>query len=339
MPTHPVTVHATPPHNTAKDLIQYITENRDGLEDALLRNGALKFRGFALHTAEDVEEVALALDPKLASGEYLGTSPRDALTRHVHSASELPGFYPIPQHCEMSFLANPPSRLYFACLLPSRWGGETPLCDFRLVWRDLDLDVRNRLERKGIRVVRNYAGPATRRSFDPSALKRWDAMFGTRDHQKIEEICGREGMTAEWLPDDKLRLTCEPSVMRLHPQTGEPVYFCHLQVFQVDTPEAELRRVRNLRRSAHARFWHTIGRLVTHANKRFKRPTERAMDVTHADGTPIASADVEHVRDVIWRHMVVEPWQLGDFVVIDNLSTSHGRLPYAGPRTVVVAWS
>ena len=321
MPTLPVTVRARPTHNSAKDLIHHIMENRDGLEDALLRAGALRFRGFALRTAEDVEEVALALDPKLSSGEYLGTSPRDALTRHVHSASELPGFYPIPQHCEMSFLANPPARLYFACLLPSRWGGETPLCDFRLVWRDLDPEVRNRLVEKGIRIVRNYAGPATRRSLDPSSLKRWDAMFGTQDRQKVEAIAAREGMTVEWLPDDKLRLICEP------------------QVFHVDTPEAELRRVRDLRGHAHARFWHGIGRLVTWANKRLQRPTDRAMDVVHADGTPIAPADVEHVRDVVWRHKVVEPWQLGDFIVIDNRSTSHGRLPYSGPREVVVAWS
>ena len=339
MPTLPVTVQASPTHNTAKDLIHHITENRDGLEEALLGQGALKFRGFSLGTPEDVEAVALALDPNLASGEYLGTSPRDALTRHVHTASDLPGFYPIPQHCEMSFLANPPSRLYFACLQPSPWGGETPLCDVRLVWRDLDPQVRDRLTIQGIRIVRNYAGPRTKKSLDPSALKRWDTMFGTTDHAKIEQVCLREGMTAEWLPDDKLRLTCEPPAMRPHPQTGEPVYFCHLQVFQVDTPEAELRRVRELRQTKHAALWHAAGRLVTLANKRFKRPLERAMDVTHADGTPIAPADVEHVRDVIWRHMVVEPWLLGDFVVVDNLSTSHGRLPYSGPRQVVVAWS
>ena len=338
MPTSPLTVLPTGARNTPQDLVAYITAHRAELEEALVERGALKFRGFALRTAQDVEDVALAIDADLASGEYLGTSPRNALTKHVHSASELPGHYPIPQHCEMSFLANPPTRLYFSCLRPSDWGGETPLCDFRLVWRDLDPGVRERLQRKGFRVVRNYVGPKTPKSRDPFALKRWDEMFGTTDRDEIARVCAREAMTPEWLPGDRLRLTCEPPVMRKHPQTGEEVYFCHLQVFQVDTPGAELRRVWQRRHTAHAAFWALAGQVVASVTKRLKAPEQRAMDVTHADGSPIADADVEHVRDVIWRHQVVDPWQLGDFVVIDNLTTSHGRLPYSGERQVVIAW-
>ena len=49
--------------------------------------------------------------------------------------------------------------------------------------------------------------------------------------------------------------------------------------------------------------------------------------------------DLEHLRDTIWRHMIAEPWRAGDMVVIDNFAVSHGRLPYRGPRQVVVAWA
>ena len=43
----------------------------------------------------------------------------------------------------MSFCANPPRRVFFCCTVePADGGGETPLCDFRAVWRDLDPDVR-----------------------------------------------------------------------------------------------------------------------------------------------------------------------------------------------------
>lgn len=330
----PSSTHTSPTH-----LADRLQADRQDLETLLLEHGALRFRGYALHTPADVEQVALAFDPQLAAGEYLGTSPRDALTRHVHSASELPGFYPIPQHTEMSFLQHPPRRIYFSCLLPSQLHGETPLCDFRLVWRDMQPDVKERLTTQGIRIVRNYAGPQTPRSLDPFALKRWDAMFGTTDHGKIAEICLREGMTAEWLDRDRLRLVCQPPVMRPHPQSQEPVYFSHLQVFHVGTPEAELRRIHQLRPGLRTAGWHQVGKLVANLTRQFKRPEDRAMDVTHADGTALADADVEHVRDVIWQHLVVEPWQRGDFVVVDNRSTSHGRLPYRGPRQVVVAWS
>jgi hypothetical protein len=48
----------------------------------------------------------------------------------------------------------------------------------------------------------------------------------------------------------------------------------------------------------------------------------------------------EYVRDLIWEHQVVEPWQLGDVVAIDNRAVAPGRLPVpGGPRRVVVAWS
>ncbi len=338
MPTAPFAIQALTDASRPADLVRTIQDRHVELEQALLRHGVLRFRGFALRTPQDVEDVVLALDPNLASGEYLGTSPRNALTKHVHSASELPGYYPIPLHCEMSFLAHPPTRLYFSCLQPSSWGGETPLCDFRLVWRDLNPDVRSRLEARGIRIVRNYAGPKTPRSLDPFALKRWDDLFGTTDRDAIAATCAREALTAEWLDDDALRLTCTPPVVRSHPETGEPVYFSHLQVFEVHTPEAELRRVSSLRQTLHARLWYLAGRAVTTWTRRTKAPHRRAMDVTHADGSQIALSDVEHVRDVIWQHQVVAPWQLGDFVVIDNRSTAHGRLPYSGPRQVVIAW-
>jgi alpha-ketoglutarate-dependent taurine dioxygenase len=94
--------------------------------------------------ARDFERVARAIDPDLKN-EYLGTSPRSGLTDYVFTASELPGYYPIPQHCEMSFIKQPPRRVFFCCLeAPATGSGETPLVDFRKVWRDLDPDVRQR---------------------------------------------------------------------------------------------------------------------------------------------------------------------------------------------------
>ena len=98
--------------------------------------------------------------------DYLGTSPRDALTPYVFSASELPGYYPIAQHCEMRFLKKPPRRLFFCCLRPNDGpGGETPLCDFRKVARDLAPAVLDRFERRGVRIIRNYCGPSGGSSF------------------------------------------------------------------------------------------------------------------------------------------------------------------------------
>jgi len=140
-------------------LCDWLRENRAWVGARLTEHGALRFRGFAVDGAEDFERLARAVDDDLAN-EYLGTSPRDALTDYVFNASELPDFYPIPQHCEMSFCARPPRRVFFCCLEePAADSGETPLCDFRKVWRDLDPDLRDRFLEHGLRHVRNYVGP------------------------------------------------------------------------------------------------------------------------------------------------------------------------------------
>ena len=73
--------------------------------------------------------------------------------------------------------------------------------------------------------------------------------------------------------------------------------------------------------------------------RRVSDPEALPMHCTYRDGREIPEADLEHVREVIWRNLVAFPWQQGDVVAIDNFSMSHGRLPYRGPRQVVVAWA
>jgi hypothetical protein len=71
-----------------------------------------------------------------------------------------------------------------------------------------------------------------------------------------------------------------------------------------------------------------------------RRPgKDQSMHRTHEDGSEIDDTDIEAVRDAVWRHLVVTPWQRGDILALDNHSTSHGRLPYEGPRPIAVCWA
>lgn len=319
-------------------LCAWLVAHAPWVDEAVTAHGALRFRGFAVDGPADFERIARAVDDDLKR-DYLGTSPRDLVTDYVFNASELPDYYPIPQHCEMSFCANPPSKVFFACLVePSGGGGETPLCDFRKVWRDLDPEVRKRFEERGLRHVRNYAGPDGAEGNDPTQLKPWPDMFHTTDHAEVERQCAAEGFDVEWQRGDALRLVSTQPVRRDHPRTGEPTWHNHLTTFHVSTASAELRRVAELRPDARHRG---LAELATKVDARLRAvPGDaRGMHTTYADGSEIPDADVEHVRDIIWRNMAVDPWRRGDVVAIDNHSTSHGRLPYEGDRTVVVCWS
>src|SRR5512139_746291 len=228
-------------------LCAWLSQEAASVQRQLVQHGALLFRGFAIATPADFERVARAIEPELKN-EYLGTSPRNALTDYVFTASELPAFYPIPQHCEMSFVAHPPRRVFFFCLeAPAPGSGETPLVDFRAVYRDLDPAVRQRFESGGIRIVRNYAGPGAGSRFDLWKLKRWDEMFCSTDRALVEAKCKAEGFEVQWLPNQSLRLISTQPVFRDHPQTGERVWHNHTQVFHLSAAPGEYRRIARLR--------------------------------------------------------------------------------------------
>jgi len=318
-------------------LCKRLEQGAEWVQEALTRHGALRFRDFSVTSPLDFERVARAIDPELGN-DYLGTSPRDRVTDYVFNASELPDYYPIPQHCEMSFCATPPRRVFFNCQVePAPGGGETPLCDFRRVWQELDPVVRDRFVEKGLRIVRNY-GPPGQASDDPTQLKPWDEMFLTRDRAEVERQCEREGFEAIWLDGDGLRLVSTQPVYRDHPVTGERVWHNHLTTFHVGAPAAELRRIARMRPSERHRGLVAMAEQLE-ARLRERAPDERGMHTTHRDGSEIDEHDVEAVRDAVWKHLVVDPWKYGDVVAIDNHSVSHGRLPYEGERSVVVCWA
>ena len=287
----------------------------------------------------DFEQVARAISPQLKK-DYLGTSPRDALTEYVFSASELPPYYPIPQHCEMSFTRTPPRNLFFSCLIaPSGPGGETPLVDFRNVYRDLAPALRERFAKLGVRNIRNYIGPAGGSRFDFWKLKRWDEMFGTTDRAVVEQRCQEQGFTPTWLPGGRLRLiNLSPGVIQ-HPETGDPVWFNHSQVFHLSAVPDEYRRVARRLGQLRYHLLANFARAAIAAKRHFTASDDQAMHCTFGDGSPISDAEMNQVRDAIWRNLVFFRWQVGDIVAIDNLAVAHGRMPYQGPRQVVVSWA
>jgi alpha-ketoglutarate-dependent taurine dioxygenase len=320
-------------------LCAWLRQRPDWVQDRLTEHGALLLRGFPVYSPAEFERVARAIDDNLQN-EYLGTSPRNGLTDYVFTASELPPYYPIPQHCEMSFVAHPPRRVFFCCLLPPAAGsGETPLVDFRAVWRELSPAVRERFVQGGIRIVRNYSGPAGGGRFDLWKLKRWDEMFLTTDPGVVEAKCRDEGFEVQWLPDQSLRLISTQPVYRDHPRTGERVWHNHTQVFHLSAAPGEYRRIARLRPTLRNRALAQISRLLVGVQRWSKSADQHAMHCIYADGREIPDADMEHVRDLIWRHLVITPWQRGDVVAIDNHSVAHGRLPYSGPREVAVCWA
>ena len=333
----PLVVSPAAGESGKNNLINWISANKVTIEEKLIESGAVLFKGFDIQTPQDFEDVAKAVDNDLKD-DYMGTSPRDKKSGFVFSASELPGHYPIMQHCEMSFLPSAPRRLFFYCHIEPEYGGETPICDFRKVYQDLDPKIREEFERKGVKHIRNYSLPDDKAT-NGFQLKSWLDMFHTKDKTIIEKKCAENDIICEWKEHDGLRMINKSDAVKVHPVTGEKVWFNHTQVFHVSAAAAEYHKIHQRQKRWETFKYSMLLELMTWYKKLTKNPNDQSMHVTFGDDSPIPDEYVEHIQDVIWKNMVIQPWKKGDIICIDNFSTSHGRLPYYGPREIMVCWT
>ena len=225
---YPLIIQPKKPH-THINLTLWATTSASWIKSKLSVHGAILFRGFDVSSPQQFESVSLALEPALES-VYLGTSPRNLQpdTTFVHSASEFPGWRIIPSHCEMSFLVSPPSRQFFYAWQPnSSPGGETPIVDFREVYRQMAPAVRDKFERKQIRYIRHYFDAERdsyfARQWDPLKTKSWQSMFNTTDPRVVEDRCAEQAFAAEWSDAvnkrGTLKLVHTMKASRVHPDT------------------------------------------------------------------------------------------------------------------------
>lgn len=320
-------------------LADWIAERREAVMAARRKHGALCFRGFAVDDAQSFEDAARVIAPDLQC-EYLGQSPRRKLSDYVFTSTELPPHYPIPQHAEMSFYYDrAPHSLFFWCPTPSTVGGATPLTDLRKVYQDLDPVVRDAFEKRGVRHIRAYKGPNAKRNFDVFQFKRWDEVYGTTDKAEVERIAAEAGDELVWDDDDRLTLYSTHPAVRAHPETGETAWFNHSQVMHLAATPHELARQARLLGSPRLFAAAAALKLIAVAKHRLLPADRQSYHVTYADGGEIPSSHIRHVCDVVWRNTVVQPWQRGDVLAIDNASVAHGRQPFQGERLVAVAWA
>jgi hypothetical protein len=216
-------------------LTQWLTTNRNWVDDQMVKYGAVYLRGFGISTPVEFENAVSALQPNLCDA-YRGTSPRSLKEgcKYAFSAADVPVNFPIAQHCEMSMLKAPPRQLYFGCMkASSKPGGETALCDFRKVYRDLDPALREKLRTKKIKYSRTHAKVGEKWTYDVGAMLGWPQLFGCNTKEGVEKICQEEDAPPiKWIGPNQDTFLQEwiDEPFQLHPVTGETVWFNHSQV-------------------------------------------------------------------------------------------------------------
>jgi len=336
----PLVIEPNGAGSSKQALLTWMQANKEHLMKKFYEDGALLFRGFDIDTPKDFEAIALQTDPRLKN-DYYGTSPRNIVkdTNYIYTASELPGYYPIMQHCEMSYVTHPPISLFFYCHIEPDYGGETPVCNFRKVYADLDPKIRAEFDKKGVMTVRNYSGLESKSRFNLFELKKWNEIFQTTDRKEVERQCKEQEIEFEWLAGGNLRLIHRTPAAIEHPLTKEKVWFNHLQVFHPTAAPVEYGYIHHQQHRAKTLFWSLFLKALVKMKKLSTAPIDQSMNVLFGDGSEIPDSYVQHIEDVIWKNLVIFPWKKNDVLAIDNFSTSHGRLPYEGKRQILVCWS
>ncbi|MBM9548541.1 TauD/TfdA family dioxygenase [Leptospira sp. 201903074] len=319
------------------DLTNWVKKNQKEWREDLRTYGAILLRGFPVHEATDFQSILFATDEKL--GEfYLGTSPRDQVVKHVFTASELPPHYPIMQHAEMSFLDNPPKLLFFYAEKASEFGGETPLTDLREIYKEIDPKIKDKIQKLGIRYRRRYDGPSTTARFSLWKTKRWDEMFGTTNLTEVNKISEENRFQLDWSGVDSLTITNEQSGFRIHPEAKTIAWHNHSQTFHYQAAVSEVWKIFKRQKTFRSLGVALLLTLLT-LIKRISGQESHDVHVTYGNGEEITTKEMKSISNLFWKHLVAIPWQTGDVLIIDNFSVSHGRLPFTGPRRILVGWS
>jgi alpha-ketoglutarate-dependent taurine dioxygenase len=286
------------------DLITWAESNRALLDEQLATSGGVLFRGFSIQTASDFERLITALSGDLLEYTYRST-PRKRESGHIYTSTEYPADQSIPLHNEMSYARSWPMKIWFFCMEPARQGGETPIADSRKVFQRIPAHIKELFTRKGVMYVRNYSS-----RFDLP----WQTVFQTTDKAALEQYCRRAGIEFAWLSEDHLqtRQVCQDAAF--HPRTGEIVWFNQTHLFHIASQDEHVQ----------ASLLSTFGEqgLPRHAY--------------YGDGSPIEASVIQEIQAAYELESIQFPWQKGDILMLDNMLVAHGRMPFVGPRKVLV---
>ncbi len=285
--------------------LEWVKAERHQLLDQSNKHGAILFRGFPLHTAEDFDAFVAAFGlENFAYDVSLSNAVRVNRTERVFTANEAPPDVTIFLHHEMAQTPLFPSRLFFFCEKPADVGGATPICRSDVLLARLGErcpDFVAACQTLGLKYSNVMPLDADRQS---GMGRSWKGTFHATDQNEAERRMDELGYTWEWLADGCLRATTPvlPAVYKL--PDGRTSFFNQLiAAFQ------GWKDTRN----------------------------DPSKSITFGNGDPLDPATVEVATQLAEEVTFDVAWQAGDVALIDNFVTMHGRRTFEGTRKVLAS--
>ena len=289
------------------DLAAWAQSNCEFIEAHLLKHGGILFRNFGVNSAAEFERIAKSICPQLL--DYVGgAAPRIKVSGKVYTSTEFSPEHPISLHNELNYSNKWPMKIFFFCLEAPQQGGATPIADCRRILEIMNPEIKERFVKKKVMYVRNFhsgTGPGL----------SWQNSFETADKVAVENSCRQAGTDFEWKDGDRLRVREVRPAVATHPKTGESVWFNQAELFHPSVLGDEMYEAL----------------LATMNND------ELPANAFYGDGSPIEISVLREIRRLYQQEAVLFPWRKGDILLLDNMLASHGRMPFVGPRKILVA--
>ena len=286
------------------NLVSWARSNRDLITTHLHKHGGILLRSFQVNGVAEFEQFIEVVAGN--SLEYCDrSSPRSLVQGNIYTSTDYPASQSIFLHSENSYATTWPLKLFFFCITPALQGGETPIADTRKVFNCIAPDIRERFFREQVMYVRNFG--------DGFGLP-WQTVFQTTEKAVVEAFCRTNNIEFEWKAGDRLRTRQIRSTIAKHPGTGELVWFNHAAFFHVSTLEPTIRSAL----------------LADLGEENLPHNTY------YGDGSPIEAVVLDEIRQSYIQETTIFPWITGDVLILDNMLTAHGRMPFIGSRKVLV---
>ena len=294
----------------------WFAEHHRRLEALLPTYGGVVLRGFAIPDTAAFNAMIQCYDTD-PNGYAGGLTPRKNIAGKVFEASRVPADQKIILHQEMGYLPSFPKMVAFYCLKPSETGGCTTIGDMRRFQKQIPANLLDAVHERGVLYRRNYRAPGP--VSDPLVAlfrREWTDVLQVETAEQAEEACRAVGCEAVWEDDGSLSMRYRSSGFVNHSVTGEEVWFAQVQGMHFN----------------EARLAQNYDKL----NNAFPGGRPRPIEILFGDGGDIPEDMVTPLYDILDGLAVNLPYEHGDFMLLDNIYTAHGRQPFTGTRDVQV---